>query len=98
MFVLDDDGDVVGVIAFEDDDGDVFVNVVAVQREHQGAGLGAAMLLSVLGDLSEASTHRVASWLVHPANFGAHAMSVAVGAEAVYPPEDKPFARYVLQL
>jgi len=52
----------------------------------------------VLDELGQGLGQVVVTWLVHPANFTSHAMSQALGAEAMYPPEDRPFARYVIQV
>lgn len=98
MLVLDDDEQVLGVVFHEDDDGDRFINAVAIRADRQGEGLGRLVLRTLLDDLSERFPGRIATWLVAPANFASHAMSEAVGAEAVYPPETKPYALYTIRL
>ena len=96
--VLEVDGSIVGFVAYEDDDGDVFINALGIRADRQGEGLGKMLLLSVLVDLSTSHPGRLATWLVHPANFASHAVSEHVGAVATYPSEDQPYARYAIQL
>lgn len=98
VLLLDDDGDVLGVVAHENDDGDRFVNAVAVRCDRHGEGLGKEILGSLLYDLSQHMPGLTASWLVHPANFPSHGMSNALGAEPTWPPEDRPFTRYSIGL
>ena len=98
VVVFEDAGHIVGVVSYEDDEGDCFVNAAAIRSDRQGEGLGRLLLGSVLVDLQEHSSYEVATWLVHPANFASHAVSRALGAEDTYPPEDRPLARYVISL
>jgi hypothetical protein len=98
LLVLEDDGEIVGVVMHEDDDGDRFVNALAIRTDRQTQGLGRLVLNTVLDDLSQRYPGRAATWLVAPANFASHALSQATGAEALYPPETKPYALYVIAL
>ena len=98
VLVLDEDGEITAAVAYEDDDDDIFVNALAVRSDCQGAGRGTQVLLSTLADLTERRSPSVVTWLVHPANFASHAMSEAVGAEATYPAEDRPYARFAIQI
>ena len=98
VLVLEDEVDLVGVAMHEDDEGDRFINAIAVRRDRQGEGLGNEILGSLLADLSSQFPELTATWLVHPANFASHAMSESVGAEPTWPPEDKPHTRYAISL
>jgi hypothetical protein len=97
ILVLEDDGEIVGVVMHEDDEGDHFSNALAIRSDHQARGLG-ALVLTLLNDLSERYQGRVATWLVAPANFASHALSESVGADALYPAETKPNALYTFAL
>lgn len=98
VLVLEDDGEIVGVVMHEDDDGDRFINALAIRNDHQAQGLGKLVLTTVLDDLSERYPGCVATWLVAPANFASHALAESVGAEAIYPAETKPNALYSIAL
>lgn len=94
----EDGGALLGFIAYEPDGDDFYVNAVGVHRDRQGEKLGRTILLSALTDLAEGHPYGMATWLVHPANFASISMCEAVGAEASYPPEDKPYARFAIDL
>lgn len=98
VLVLEDDGEIVGVVMHEDDDGDRFINALAIRIGHQGRGLGKLVLTTLLDDLGARYSGRVATWLVAPANFASHALAESVGAEAIYPAETKPNALYSIAL
>lgn len=98
LLVLEDDGAIVGVVMHEDDDGDRFINALAIRTDRRAQGLGRLVLDTVLDDLSQRYPGRAATWLVAPANFASHALSQASGAEALYPAEIKPHALYVVAL
>lgn len=98
MLVLEDQGEIVGVAMHEDDDGDRFINAVAIRADHQAQGLGKLVVGTLLDDLSERYPGRIATWRVAPANFASHLMSEASGAEASYPAEAKPYALYPVAL
>lgn len=98
VLVLDAEGEVVGVVVHEDDDGDRFINALAIRADRQGEGLGGLVLRTLLDDLSDRFPGRVATWLVAPANFASHAMSEAAGAEPTSPPETKPYLLYAVGL
>ena len=98
VLVLEDDGEIVGVVMHEDDDGDRFINALAIRNDRQAQGLGKLVLTTVLDDLSERYSGCVATWLVAPANFASHALAESVGAEAIYPVETKPNALYSIAL
>lgn len=83
VLVLEEGAEILGVVVHEDDDGDRFINALAIRADRQGEGLGRLVLRSVLDDLSERFPGRVATWLVAPADFASHAMSEAAGAEAI---------------
>jgi hypothetical protein len=82
----------------EDDDGDRFINALAIRGDRQGEGLGTLTLRTVLDELSQRYEGQMATWLVAPANFASHGMAEAVGAEASYPRETKPNALYAIAL
>lgn len=95
---LEHDAEILGVGVHEDDDGDRFINALAIRADRQGEGSGRLVLRTLLDDLSERFPGRIATWLVAPANFASHAISDAAGAEATYPPETKPYALYAVAL
>ena len=96
--VLEDSGEIIGILMHEDDDGDRFINALAIRSDQQAKGCGKLVLGTVLDDLAQRYTGHVATWLVAPANFASHAMSDAVGADVTYPPETKPNALYAIGL
>jgi acetyltransferase (GNAT) family protein len=98
VLVLEDSGEIVGIVMHEDDDGDRFINALAIRSDQQAKGLGRLVLGTVLDDLVQRFAGQVATWLVAPANFASHAMSEAVGADVTYPPETKPNALYAIAL
>jgi hypothetical protein len=98
VLVLEEDGQILAVVMHEDDDGDRFVNALAVRTDHQCRGLGRQVLAALLFDLSSRYAGSVAIWRVAPANFASHKVSDAVGAVASYPPDVKPFALYAISL
>jgi hypothetical protein len=94
VLVIEDAGAIVGVIMHEDDDGDRFINALAIRSDRQGDGLGTLALTTVLDDLSDRYPGQLATWLVAPANFASHALAERVEADVTYPPETKPHALY----
>jgi len=60
VLVLDDDGEIAGVLVNEDDDGDRFINALAIRADRQGEGLGRLILRTLLDDLSARFPGRVA--------------------------------------
>ncbi len=98
VLVLEDLGAIVGVLMHEDDEGDRFINALAIRSDQQGNGFGTLALRTVLHDLAERYPGCVVTWLVAPANFASHALSEKAGAEATHPPETKPNALYSLAL
>ena len=108
VLVLEDDhGAVVAVSAHEaeeDLDGRVFARsryllVTAVHAERRRTGLARVVVESVVADIQRNGGEAV-SWLVHPGNQPslAFAHSVFPNIEETYPPEDHPYARFVLIL
>ena len=73
--------------------------VTAVSVAAQRSGTGRLLVESVLQHLAEAGT-RSAEWLVHPANSPSIAFSRRTfpDADEIYPPEDRPYARFSLPL
>ncbi|MDQ1511886.1 MAG: hypothetical protein QOG50_3730 [Actinomycetota bacterium] len=98
MVLEDDAAEIIGIVMHEDDDGDRFINALAIRNDQQARGFGKLVLGTVIDDLSERYAGRVATWLVAPANFASHAMSEAVGAHLTYPAETKPNALYAIAL
>jgi RimJ/RimL family protein N-acetyltransferase len=98
VLVLEDSGEIVGILMHEDDAGDRFINALAIRNDQQAKGLGTLVLGTVLDDLTERYAGHVATWLVAPANFASHAMSEAVGADVTYPADTKPNALYAIAL
>lgn len=96
VFVLEETGETLGVAAHEDDDEGRFINAIAVEASRHNIGLGKLLLGSILADLAADDSCEFATWLVHPANFASHKMSARLGAEPIWPPEDKPLTRYVI--
>jgi hypothetical protein len=98
VLVYEEDREIVAVVMHEDDDGDRFINALAVRRDRQGERIGTRVFVTLLTDLGERFPGRVATWLVAPANFASHALADRVGAEPIHPPETKPNALYTLEL
>jgi ribosomal protein S18 acetylase RimI-like enzyme len=98
VLVLEESGEIIGVVMHEDDDGDRFINALAIRSDQQARGFGELVLGTVLDDLAQRYAGHVATWLVAPANFASHAMSEAVGADVTYPAETKPNALYAIAL
>ena len=74
VLVLEDAGEIVGIVMHEDDDGDRFMNALAIRSDRQAKGFGKLVLGTVLDDLTERYAGHVATWLVAPANFASHAI------------------------
>ena len=107
VVVLTDHDDIVGVAAHEaihSDSGQVFrehryLMVVAIAARRQRGGLAALLTTSVLEHLRASGTNTV-TWLVHPRNHASIAFSRRAFPEAdeTYPPEDKPYVSFTLNL
>ena len=101
------DGEVVGVAAHAAlvaDDGTVwpecrYLMVTAVRADQRRTGVARLLVESVLADLVLRGVESV-EWLVHPRNTASlgFAHSVFHGVEETYPPEDEPYARFVIGL
>ena len=99
VLVLEDLGAIVGVVMHEDDEGDRFINALAIRSDQQGNGFGTLALRTVLYDLAERYPGCVVTWLVRTRELRvSHALSEKAGAEATYPPETKPNALYSFAL
>jgi GNAT superfamily N-acetyltransferase len=72
VLVLEDSGEIVGVVVHEDDDGDRFINALAIRSDQQAKGFGKLVLGTVLDDFAQRYAGHVATWLVAPANFASH--------------------------
>ena len=107
IVIADDDGEIVAVAAHHRVEHDRlgplaehrYLMVVAVRADHQRSGIARVLTESVFAEMQRDGV-RTVGWLVHPANFGSIAFSRSVFAEAdeTYPPEDRPYARFVLGL
>jgi ribosomal protein S18 acetylase RimI-like enzyme len=82
VLVLEDSGEIVGIVMHEDDDGDRFINALAIRGDQQAKGYGKLVLGTVLDDLTQRYGGHVATWLVAPANFASHACTSASGARS----------------
>ncbi len=97
--VLEDRGEIVGFVAYEPDgEDDFYVNAVGVDKERHGERLGRMILVNTLADLADGHPNGMATWLVHPANLASISMCDAIGADASYPPEDRPYVRFAIEL
>jgi N-acetylglutamate synthase-like GNAT family acetyltransferase len=107
VVVADDEGEIVAVAAHHRVEHERlgplaehrYLMVVAVRADQQLSGIARVLTESLLAEMQRNGV-RTVGWLVHPANFGSIAFSRSVFAEAdeTYPPEDRPYARFVLDL
>ena len=76
-----------------------YLMVVAVRADHHRTGVARVLTESLLSEMQHDGV-RTVGWLVHPSNLGSIAFSRTVFADAdeTYPPEDRPYARFVLGL
>lgn len=107
VVVADIRGEVVAVAAHElgEDDqhgplpAERYLMVVAVRHDHRRDGIASTLAESVIADMQRNDV-RYVHWLVYPTNLASIAFSRSVFPEAneSYPPEDRPYARFVLLL
>ena len=107
VVIADDDGEIVAVAAHErvahERLGPLsehrYLMVVAVRADHRRSGIARVLTESVFTEMQRDGV-RTVGWLIHPANLASIAFSQAVFAEAdeTYPPEDRPYARFVVNL
>ncbi len=76
-----------------------YLMVVAVSAEHRRSGIARVLTESVFAEMQRDGV-RTVGWLAHPANLASIAFSRGVFAEAeeTYPPEDRPYASFLLAL
>ena len=76
-----------------------YLMVVAVRADHQRGGV-ARMLTESLFAAMQSSGAQTVQWLVHPENLASTGFSRSVFPEAdeTYPPEDRPYIKFVLAL
>ena len=107
IVIADDDGEIVAVAAHHRVEHDRlgplaehrYLMAVAVRADHQRSGIARVLTESLLSEM-QLDGVRTVDWLVHPSNLTSIAFSRSVFAEAdeTYPPEDRPYARFVLSL
>ena len=107
VVVADEDGAIVAVGAHERVEHEGlgplaehrYLMVVAVRADHRRSGIARVLTESLLSEMKLDGV-RTVDWLVHPSNFASIAFSRSVFAEAdeTYPPEDRPYARFVVNL
>jgi N-acetylglutamate synthase-like GNAT family acetyltransferase len=107
IVIADDDGEIVAVAAHERVEHERlgplsehrYLMVVAVRADHQRSGIARVLTESVFADMQRHGV-RTVGWLIHPSNLASIAFSRSVFAEAdeTYPPEDRPYARFVVSL
>ena len=107
VVIADDDGEIVAVAAHERVEHERlgplsehrYLMVVAVRADHQRSGSARVLTESVFADMQRHGV-RTVGWLIHPSNLASIAFSRSVFAEAgeTYPPEDRPYARFVVSL
>ena len=107
IVIADDDGEIVAVAAHHRVEHDRlgplaehrYLMVVAVRADHQRSGIARVLTESLLSEM-QLDGVRTVDWLIHPSNLTSIAFSRSVFAEAdeTYPPEDRPYARFVLSL
>ena len=73
--------------------------VVTVRADHRRSGIARVPTESVFAGMQRDGV-RTVRWLVHPANLASIVFSQVVFAEAdeTYPPEDRPYASFLLPL
>lgn len=76
-----------------------YLMVVAVRDDHRRSGIGRVLMESVLAAI-QADGVRSVRWLVHAGNVASIAFSRAAfpDADETYPPEDRPYMSFVLEL
>ena len=107
VVVADDDGEIVAVAAHHRVEHERlgplaehrYLMVVAVRTDHQRSGIARVLTESLLSEMKLDGV-RTVGWLVHPSNFTSIAFTRSVFGEAdeTYPPEDRPYARFVVSL
>ena len=106
VLVLEDDDELVGVLAHEaDHDGAQiwpdcrYVMVVAVRGDRQRGGLGRLLFESGIAAIQHSGA-RLVSWLIAPANHASLQMTHQLfsGADETSPPDDQPYIRFELRL
>ena len=107
VIVAEVDGDIVAVAAHERVEhghrGPLaehrYLMVVAVRADHLRSGIARVLTESLLSEMTLDGV-RTVGWLVHPSNHASIAFSRSVFAEAdeMYPPDDRPYARFVVSL
>lgn len=73
--------------------------VIAVRHDQRRGGIAKALAESIIAEMQH-DVVRLVHWLVYPTNLASIAFSRTVFPEAdeTYPPEDKPYASFVLSL
>ena len=107
IVIADDDGEIVAVAAHHRVEHERlgplaehrYLMVVAVRADHQRSGIARLLTESLLSEMQRNGV-RTVGWLVHPSNLASIAFSRSVFAEAdeTYPPEDRPYVRFVVSL
>lgn len=94
--ILDVDGGMTGVCAFEpgEDDESWFVRVVAIASSAQGLGHASRLFTTCLDELQERSPGGYAYWKVDAENAPSHQLSRAVGAALEDAPASATLAVY----
>lgn len=107
VVVGEEAGEIVAVTAdecLEDESGRVlaehrYLMVVAVRADRRRSGAARLVTESLFAMMKSEGTRSV-RWLVHPSNLASVAFSRTVFPEAdeTYPPEDRPYASFVLTM
>ena len=107
VVVADVDGEVVAVAAHEcieherlgPLDDHRYLMVVAVRADHRRDGVARVLTESLFAEMQTSGVQTV-QWLVHPENLASAGFSRSVFPEAdeTYPPEDRPYIKFVLAL
>ena len=76
-----------------------YLMVIAVRHDQRRGGIAKALAESIIAEMQHDGV-RLVHWLVYPTNLASIAFSRTVFPEAdeTYPPEDKPYASFVLSL
>jgi ribosomal protein S18 acetylase RimI-like enzyme len=107
VIVGDINGEMVAVAAHECSEHDRhgplaaerYLMVVAVRSDHRQDGIATTLAESIIADMQRSGVRSV-HWLVYPTNLASISFSRSVFPEAdeTYPPEDRPYVRFVLSL